>query len=307
MPRLRRSCRRRVAAKRPPSRKRPSHSRATAASGVGVDPERRQPLAPWPPRHCRCWSISHWSQVSGAPGRKPKRGQSGRRRSRARRPARRPGRPASPIARGQLAHGHHLGPADFVGLAAMAGGVERGGGDRLARGRGHRPAGIGSWARSPADRQPRHQPGEAVGELVLRPEHQARADDRRAREGGADRRLALALGAAIVATSPSGSAPIAEIWTNAAAPASRAASGDVAGAVDVDRRACRRFITADQVDRPRRRRRPPASTARRPGDVGGDEVDLADLAERLEEIARLRGSRWATRTRAPVRSSASHT
>ena len=57
--------------KRLPPRKRPSHSSATAASGVGSIPNASRPGAPVAATLSRC-SISHWSRVSGAPGRKPK-------------------------------------------------------------------------------------------------------------------------------------------------------------------------------------------------------------------------------------------
>ena len=168
---------------------------ATAPSGVGSIPNAFKPVRSWARRHCRVWSMIHWSRVSGAPGRKPKRdmqvgGEIGH--------VDQLGRLARRLGdRGvQLAHGHHLRPGDLVGLAAMRCGIERGGGDRLRQVADidRLEAGVGRDHRQ--QRKARH-PGEAVGELVLGPEHQARADDRRGRESGADRGLALALGAAI--------------------------------------------------------------------------------------------------------------
>ena len=99
--------------------------------------------------------------------------------------------------------------------------------------------------------------------------------------------LAFALGARHRRSRPSGSAPIAETWTSAGTPAAAAASATLPRALDMDLVEIA-LEDADQVDRRRRRPRTAAATCVPVGDVGADELDLAETAQRLEEKGALR-------------------
>ena len=128
-------------------------------------------------------------------------------------------------------------------------------------------------------RQPRH-PGEAVDEIVLLAERDRGADDRRGRESGADRALALALGAAISAFALRIGADRRDVDERRQA-GRGGGLGDVARALDMDF-VKRPLEDADQVDRG-------IGPGERGGDgglvghVGADELDLAEPAQRLEE------------------------
>ena len=145
-------------------------------------------------RHCPCCSISHWSQVIGAPGSQPN--------SRA---ISRPigsGMSTTALEPRPVAWQIHssssrivsvLRPAELVGLAAMAARVERRLRDRLAEVGGIDRLQLPAAADHRHDRQqPRHA-GEAVDEIVLRPEHDRGPHDGRAGKGLAHRQLAFAL------------------------------------------------------------------------------------------------------------------
>ena len=172
-----------LAANRPWRRYGASQVSATAASGAGRRPNASKPgSAPLATLSSR--SISHWSQLIGAPGSQPP--------SRAISPATASGisttgrpRPVGgddPFV--QLAHRQHLRAGKLVGLAGMRGWIERR--------RGDRPAEIGGVDRLHLPRAPDHRhdreqlrhPRELVDEIVLRSEHDRRPDDCRAREGG---------------------------------------------------------------------------------------------------------------------------
>ena len=130
------------------------------------------------------------------------------------------------------------------------------------------------------ERQARHR-GEAVGEVVLRPEDERRADDRRVGKGLADCMLAFALGSAVVGLRVSDPRRSPRLDERPRRPRAR------------PRRRCARRRRAPAAS-PAEDAGRGSSTARRAfdrvadaggvGDVGLLEPELADLRERLKEI-----------------------
>ena len=265
-------------------RKRPSHSPPTAASGVGSIPNASRPGAT-PPATLSRWSISHWSRVSGAPGIQPKRDMQS------------PTKSGSDTIAGfwpaqledrlmKLEHGHDLRPAKLEGLAAEWLRLERGRDDRLREVAHVDRLELALGGDDRKERQPRHR-GEAVGEIVVGPEHQRRPDDRRLRECLADSRLALALGAAV-----------AELGLGSRRSRKRGPALECRRRAPLRRYCARHRRGPACILRPKTPTRlidgarafERAADAVRIGDVRLDEAELADLAQRLDEIG-LRGSR----------------
>ncbi len=171
--------------------------------------------------------------------------------------------------------------ADLERLGAIGGRIERGHGDgpgnildidglKAPLGRDHRKHG-----------QPR-EPGEAIGEIVLGPENDRRANDGGVRIGGTHRQVTFALGAAVVGLAIGIGADRGNMHERAGACVPRSL-GNVLRAVHMGRmkRAAER---ADEVDDRRRilHRLPDGIGIRH---VGADPPPLADRRQRVQEIS----------------------